>query len=117
MAEVLAKAAAARASSGGNVIWSASKTYEVVADKFDMTISHAIDLILDELCRLDVSCFCETVTAQAPPADVYSHDWRGCEWYVKVALSPAPARQLTVISFHPAERRMRRVTMRVRYER
>jgi hypothetical protein len=45
-----------------------------------------------------------------PHADVYRHDARGCEWYVKVALNGG---RLYVISFHPSEQPMRVARVRV----
>ncbi len=75
-------------------------TVEVVADLDDLDPEPAKAFIRAALCCLTEADYVHTLTAQAPPADVYGwRDGRGRGWYVKFA--QLANGRLRVISFHP----------------
>jgi hypothetical protein len=72
---------------------------EPVMARLDLTEPEARRWILALVVDLMPHDFAETLTAKAPPADVYGVQRQGCGWYVKVALEPSG--RLVVISCHP----------------
>jgi hypothetical protein len=105
LAEVKAKAEAALSQPAILVEWNVEKTLEPVSARLDMTFVEAMTFILEEVGRLAPACYSQTLRQQQPHADVYRHDARRCEWYVKFAL--ARQNRLLMLSFHPCERPVR----------
>jgi len=88
------------------VVFRRAFTTEVVANLDDVDPRTARLTILDALCRLIPDDYAHTLTAQAPPADVYGwRDGRGRGWYIKFTVLPDG--RLFVISFHPPEASLR----------
>ena len=74
---------------------------DMVADALDVDLVAAEAHILKLVGRLTPGCYVETLTAKAPPADVYGLAEVGHGWYIKVAIDRG---KLLVISCHAPSR-------------
>lgn len=79
-----------------------------VVEIMGFTYDEAKQFILDEICNLDTSNFCERVLIQRDCYDVYGKRINGIPWYIKFSiLTDENGEYLANISFHPTERELK----------
>lgn len=87
-----------RLAQAGRVWIHERKASEIVGDLLDLGQGQAQSFVLERVLQLCPDDFAETLTAKAPPADVYGFWYERRGWYVKLAILQGT---LQIISFHP----------------